>query len=340
MRGRSLNQRRQMHKTISHETQSSAFPHVPSDAQTRTFRFCADDRVVGKLLLNIIAPLLQASWTQPGGLEGSRRHVQFTLSDEGLTVANLRWFFKQLANSDHAVATLARASDFEFEAAAPCASDLQATMPSLAIVGRLAVNACTIGRSHMEVASSSLLSADRMQRAAARAAREADAPCPDMFGALTLDGRTIADQDVHYLRHRRPYVTKLGTEERTFRCRAEFEKDVKSLFGIIHWAIESAWSSQEGRLDTELKFTLKPKTLSIDDVRWLFGRIEDCHVPVETLALESEYTGERSWLDAEEMGATQPGDEAIRQCAGCLADGRGALTWQLRKLDETIAALQ
>lgn len=330
-----------MQETITSNTQPFNFAPAPTHDEPRTFCFFADNLVTAKLLLNILSPLLETTSMQAGGANGHGRHVRFTVAQEGLALAHLRWLFQQMADADHAVATLAPAKDYAalvFDINSP---RFEVTMPGLELVERLSASTAKIGLSHMHVAEASLMMADRMQRAAAHAALNASPalPFPDMFRGLSLNDRMIADQDIEHLRHRRPYATVPGSESRTFRCRAEFQHDVKTLLTIIHWATESAWSSQEGPLDTEVKFTLRPDTLSIDEVRWLFGRIVDGHVPLQTLALESEYTGERSWLDAGEMGAKQPSTDALRASFNCLADGHDAMVWQLQSLEQTLSAL-
>jgi len=113
----------------------------------------------------------------------------------------------------------------------------------------------------------------------------------------------ICDYELEYLT---PYQTPPGAEGRTFQFRAECLEDVRRLRAMIDWSIETYWHSLVALPDVDVKMTLKPNTLSIDELRWLFGQVPDCHVALQSLELASNYTGERKGRDEYDLGAVVP----------------------------------
>jgi len=137
----------------------------------------------------------------------------------------------------------------------------------------------------------------------------------------------LAIQDEFYAKHRLPEPTPEGAEDRTYCFRVEFDHDLLPLRWMLNWAIEKWWASPvcPGG-DADAKVTLKPSALSLEEIRWLFDKVADCHVAVQTVALEDDYTGERTYLEAGEMGATAPGIPALKKCMEGLAEWREGLS--------------
>lgn len=150
----------------------------------------------------------------------------------------------------------------------------------------------------------------------------------------TRDGRnplvsehTLTLQDEYYAKRRLPAATPAGAEDRTYCFRVEFEHDLYPLSHMLKWATETWWSSPICPWgDADVKVTLKPNTLSLDEVRWLFARVGDCHVAMETVELERDYTGERKYAREEELQVKVPGPEALKASLAGLADYREALS--------------
>jgi len=136
----------------------------------------------------------------------------------------------------------------------------------------------------------------------------------------------LAIQDEFYATRRLPEPTPEGAEDRTYCFRVEFSHDLLPLRWMLNWAIEKWWSSPvcPGG-DADAKVTLKPGALSLKEIRWLFDKVADCHVAVQTVALEDDYTGERTYLEADEMGAKVPRASTLRKCLEGLAEWREGL---------------
>lgn len=127
-----------------------------------------------------------------------------------------------------------------------------------------------------------------------------------------LTDHCLALQDEFYRERRLPPPTPAGAESRTYCFRVEFEADLFPLNHMLRWATESWWSTPVCPWgDADVKLTLKPNTLTLEEVRWLFDRIVDCHVAVETVELEADYTGERSYRVEQELAMAVPGEAAL-----------------------------
>jgi len=142
----------------------------------------------------------------------------------------------------------------------------------------------------------------------------------------SVHDQTLQRQDEFYAERRLPKPTAPGTEGRTYCFRVEFEHDLWPLKSMLGWAIEKWWSSPVCPYgDADIKMTLKPNTLALEEIQWLFDKVGDCHVAMQTVALENNYTGDRSYLDADEMGATVPSALALKSCLEGLAAWRDAI---------------
>jgi hypothetical protein len=96
---------------------------------------------------------------------------------------------------------------------------------------------------------------------------------------------------------------------------------------MLKWATETWWSSPMCPWgDADVKVMLKPDTLSRDEIRWLFARVGDCHVAMETVELERDYSGERKYAREEELEVKVPSAEALKASLAGLADYREALS--------------
>lgn len=155
----------------------------------------------------------------------------------------------------------------------------------------------------------------------------------DLYTLVTAD--ELARLDEYYAKRRLPAATPAGAEDRTYCFRVEFEHDLSPLSHMLRWATETWWSSPLCPWgDADVKMTLKPNTLSLDELRWLFARVGDCHVALETIELERDYTGERKFLAEEELAVKVPSAEALRASLTGLANYRDALaTADERALD-------
>lgn len=137
----------------------------------------------------------------------------------------------------------------------------------------------------------------------------------------------LARQDEYYAEHRLPEPTHKGAADRTFCFRVEFSHDLLPLKWMLNWAIEKWWSSPVCPLgDADAKMTLKPNTLTLEEIRWLFDQVGDCHVAVQTVALDADYTGERTYLEADEMGAQAPNLRTLKKCLAGVEEWREGLS--------------
>lgn len=136
----------------------------------------------------------------------------------------------------------------------------------------------------------------------------------------------LAIQDEHYAKRRLPEPTPAGAEDRTYCFRVEFEHDLYPLSHMLKWATETWWSSPICPWgDADVKVTLKPNPLTLEEIRWLFDHVGDCHVAVETVELEANYTGERTYRTEEELEMKVPSVAALEASLGGLNDYRDAL---------------
>lgn len=147
-----------------------------------------------------------------------------------------------------------------------------------------------------------------------------------------VDDFFLEAQDDYYAKRRLPEPTPAGAEGRTYCFRVEFQGDLFPLRAMLEWAIEKWWSSPLCPMgDADAKVTLKPGALNREELRWLFSRVVDCHVAVETVELEADYTGERRFLDAEELGAKVPGATALEQSLAGMGNYRKAIASVARR---------
>lgn len=138
---------------------------------------------------------------------------------------------------------------------------------------------------------------------------------------------TLALQDNYYAERRLPEPTLVGAEDRTFCFRVEFEHDLYPLTYMLRWAAETWWSSPFCPWgDADAKVTLKPDTLMLDELRWLFARVGDCHVALETVELERDYTGERKYAREDDLAAKIPNVATLKASLAGLAEYRDALS--------------
>jgi hypothetical protein len=289
------------------------FPAVPAGAADRTFRFRADNANVGESLLWMVVCWAEGAWLEPNCSADAPHYAQVTLAESAPDLAELRWLFQQVSSADLALATLNVASAFDgtksvvagesFETQQPCGLDVERAQRGLQI---------WVQRTLKDVGAASV-AAQGMGRFSSPGRGFTYLPPLPGSGHENFCEHALADQDALYLRNRLPFATKPGAEARTFCFRVEFEKDIVPLTALIKWAVEDGWQSREGGADTEVKFTLREGTLTLDEVRWLFDTIADCHVAVQTLALAHEYTGKRTYEEASDMGATPPKGEAMRR---------------------------
>lgn len=138
--------------------------------------------------------------------------------------------------------------------------------------------------------------------------------------------RTLTFQDKYYAERRLPKPTPPGAEDRTYCFRVEFEHDLYPLSHMLRWATETWWSSPLcPTCDADVKMTLKPDTLTLDEIRWLLACVTDCHVAVETVELEREYTGKRKYRTEQELPVKVPTIAALKASLAGLANYRDAL---------------
>jgi len=288
-------------------------PAIAAGARHRTYRFLADNDSVGEALLWMLVSWAEGAWLQPDRPADAPHYAQVTLAEGTLDIAELRWLFRQVSNADLALATLKAASAFDGAKQDVACESFEVHQPSGADVERARRGLQMWVQMRMKDVGAAAVAADKM-RPFSSLGRGLPfvLPLPDS-GDATFQAQTLADQDALYFRSRLPYATRPGTESRTFRFRVEFEKDMIPLTSLIEWAVEEGWQSKEGGGDTEVKVTLREGMLTLDEMRWLFDTIADCHVAVQTLSLAHEYTGERSYQEAVEMGATPPKGEALRK---------------------------
>ncbi|MGE0672762.1 MAG: hypothetical protein AB7O64_06885 [Methylibium sp.] len=141
-----------------------------------------------------------------------------------------------------------------------------------------------------------------------------------------LTDHCLALQDEYYQERRVPPPTPAGANDCTFCFRVEFEADLFPLNHMLRWATESWWSTPVCPWgDADVKVTLKPNTLTLEEVRWLFDQVVDCHVAVETVELEADYTGERSYRVEQELPMAIPGEAALKASIAGLRDYQRSL---------------
>lgn len=146
----------------------------------------------------------------------------------------------------------------------------------------------------------------------------------DLNTPVTAD--ELARQDEYYAKRRLPEATPAGAEDRTYCFRVEFEHDLYPLSHMLKWATETWWSSPLCPWgDADVKMTMKPGSLTCEEIRWLFARVGDCHVAFETIELERDYTGERKYAREDDLEVEVPSAEALKASLAGLAEFRDAL---------------
>ncbi len=302
-------------------TNAVTAPAVHAKALHRTYRFHADNASVGESLLWMLVFWAEGAWLQPNCPKDAPHYAQVTLAKDTLDLAELRWLFRQVSSADMALATLNTASAFDGTKQDVASDSFGTQKPSGVDVERARRGLQNWVQMTMKHVGAAAVAADKMARFSSCSGLAFVPPLPDT-GAESFSACMLAEQDAFYFRNRLPYATKPGSEDRTFRFRVEFEKDIVPLTALIKWAVEEGWQSKEGGADTEVKVTLRQGTLNIHELRWLFDTIVDCHVAVQTLALAHEYTGERSYEEADTMGATPPKGDALKNALEGLNDLR------------------
>lgn len=154
---------------------------------------------------------------------------------------------------------------------------------------------------------------------------------PEATAANDVNTLVTADElarlDEYYAKRRLPEATPVGAEDRTFCFRVEFEHDLFPLSHMLRWATETWWSSPLCPWgDADVKMTLKPDTLTLAEVRWLLARVVDCHVALETVELERDYTGNRKYSHENDLDVKVPRSEALMASVAGLAHYRDALS--------------
>lgn len=141
-----------------------------------------------------------------------------------------------------------------------------------------------------------------------------------------LTDTCLARQDEYYQQRRVPGPTPAGTENRTLCFRVEFESDLFPINHMLRWAADEWWSTPVCPWgDADVKVTLKPNTLTLKEVRWLLDQVVDCHVAVETVELEADYTGERSYRVEKDLPMAPPGKAALKASIAGLRDYQRSL---------------
>lgn len=175
---------------------------------------------------------------------------------------------------------------------------------------------------------------------AATATTKTSRPSSDVSDS-TASAPYLTAQDDAYQKHRLPYVTTPGTAHRTFQFRVEFDHDLLQLRAMLGWATETWWSSPICPWgDADAKFTLKPNTLSLDELRWLFAQVGDCHVAMETIELTENYTGERRYMDEYELGAVCPSRASLHHAVGGLYDYIESLELTAERASDAVNAMR
>ena len=83
-----------------------------------------------------------------------------------------------------------------------------------------------------------------------------------------------------------------------FKLRAEVDQDLESLFDLI--PDENIGSVQKEDLIPGLPdkvVTVELSEITLDQLKGYIQRIEDGHVMLETVALEKDYTGKRTYTE-------------------------------------------
>jgi len=138
---------------------------------------------------------------------------------------------------------------------------------------------------------------------------------------------TLTLQDAYYAERRLPPMTPSEAQDRTYCFRVEFEHDLYPITHMLRWATEAWWSSPVCPWgDADVKVTLKPDTLTTDELRWLLARIGNCHVAVETVELERNYSGDRRHQTEEDLPMTVPSTAALKASMAGLANYRESLS--------------
>ena len=104
----------------------------------------------------------------------------------------------------------------------------------------------------------------------------------------------------------------------SYKMRAECRSDCEHIHGMLFpWIL--SWQESSGiqidnenipdtvtfntnlqwALETEVQFSLKENSPSLNEVRWFIDKLTDCHVAAESLNIAANYSGER--IDSEYM---------------------------------------
>ena len=151
----------------------------------------------------------------------------------------------------------------------------------------------------------------------------------------------LDEMDKYYAKSREADPTMPGTEDRTFEFRVEFAHDIAPLAALVGWAVETWWQSPVCPWgDADVKMTLRPNTLTTEELRWLFGQVVDCHVAMETLEPSVNYTGDRRYQDEYELAAVVPTPENLSRAIAGLREYMDCLDNSRERADEALDALE
>jgi len=130
-------------------------------------------------------------------------------------------------------------------------------------------------------------------------------------------------------------VSAVGSRERGYRkpidpsasvryaMRTEYVSDCHLLRAILMpWAYD--WAETRAQLplddgtpaylpDVDVVFSVVQGGPHLDEIRWLFNCIVDCHVAAESVALADEYTGDRIHYDELDRLMRRPSDNVIKR---------------------------
>jgi hypothetical protein len=147
------------------------------------------------------------------------------------------------------------------------------------------------------------------------------------------DGQSFLEaQDRLYTAQRAPFKTEPEKEGRTFVFRVSTLGELAPLQAMLDWAVETWWNSPMSPCgDADVKVTLKPDTLKLEELRFLMGLLEGSERAVQTLAVSSDYSGICLHIPAELLGTKVPGSPALRCASEGLAQYCIGLEQQARR---------
>ena len=79
------------------------------------------------------------------------------------------------------------------------------------------------------------------------------------------------------------------------------------------------WCSQDWDSETEVGLIMAQDGPTLNEIRWLLERLDDCHVAMETLNTAEEYTGERLDFDGSDFLQTCPSREVMNKAMRSIA---------------------